>query len=80
MYRKKLIEDKLKKIDAKTGDRIKIITKKIEREGVLMPSHQFSDDDIITIKLDNGYNIGLAAEEDTKIILLKKHKNISKKT
>ncbi len=35
-----------------------------------MPHHKFSDDDIITIKLDNGYNIGIAVDKDTKITLL----------
>ena len=52
----------------------------MKKEGILMPHHQFSDDDIITIKLDNGYNIGLAADKDTKITLLEKHKDSAKKS
>jgi glutamyl-tRNA(Gln) amidotransferase subunit D len=52
----------------------------MKKEGVLMPHHQFSDEDIITIKLDNGYNIGLAVDNDTKITLLKKHKVVDKKS
>jgi len=80
MYRKKFIEDLLKTINAEDGDRISIENKKMKKEGVLMPHHQFSDEDIITIKLDNGYNIGFAVDNDTKITLLEKHKVIEKKS
>jgi len=78
MHRKKVIEDKLKAINAEDGDRIQIDTKTTKKEGILMPHHQFSDEDIITIKLDNGYNIGLAIDKDTKITLLEKQKEVSK--
>ena len=74
MSRKKFIDDKLKAAKIETGDKIKIETKKITQEGVLMPHHQFSDEDIITIKLKNGYNIGISVDKDTKIKLLEKHK------
>ncbi|MEA2055551.1 MAG: Glu-tRNA(Gln) amidotransferase subunit GatD [Candidatus Thermoplasmatota archaeon] len=78
MSRKKDIGDMLKKIGAKVGDKIIIETKTVKKEGVLMPHHQFSDDDIISIKLDNGYNIGLAIDKDTKIALVEKHKSAVK--
>ena len=80
MSRKKFIEEKLKKANVETGDKIKIETKKVTRKGVLMPHHEFSDEDIVTIKLDNGYNIGLAIDKDTKITLLKKQKKVIKKS
>lgn len=80
MPRKKFIEDKLKDVNAKVGDKIQVETKTMKKEGILMPHHQFSDDDIITIKLDNGYNIGLAADKNTKITLLEKQKTITKKS
>ncbi len=80
MCRKKFIEDLLKTINAEDGDRILIENKKMKKEGILMPHHQFSDEDIITIKLDNGYNVGLAVDNGTKITLLEKHKVIEKKT
>jgi glutamyl-tRNA(Gln) amidotransferase subunit D len=80
MPRKKFIEDKLKEVNAKVGDKIQVETKTMKKEGILMPHHQFSDDDIITIKLDNGYNIGLTADKDTKIALLEKQKTITKKS
>ena len=80
MSRKKLIEDKLKAINAEVGDKIQVETKTMKKAGILMPYHQFSDNDIITIKLDNGYNIGLAADKDTKITVLEKHKNSTEKS
>ncbi len=76
---KKYIKEKLGEEKIETGDKIKIQTKNVKREGILMPHHEFSDDKIVTIKLDNGYNIGLEITEDTKISLLKKNKKIAKK-
>jgi len=80
MSRKKFIEDKLKEIDAELGDEIQIIKKTDKKKGVLMPHHEFSDDGIITIKLKNGYNIGIAVDQKTEINLVKKHKETVKKT
>lgn len=80
MSRNKLIEDKLKKINAQVGDRIQVATKKAKKEGILMPRHQFSDEGIITIKLDSGYNIGISVDKDAKITLLEKHKVVSKES
>jgi glutamyl-tRNA(Gln) amidotransferase subunit D len=79
MSRKKFIEDKLKEIDAEAGDEIQIIKKTDKKKGILMPHHEFSDDDIITIKLKNGYNIGIAVDQKTEINLVKKHKETIKK-
>jgi glutamyl-tRNA(Gln) amidotransferase subunit D len=79
MTQNKLIKEKLDKIGAKTGDRISVETKRVKKEGVLMPHHQFSDPYIINIKLDNGYNIGISADKNTKIILVKKNKTSVKK-
>ena len=79
MAQKKFITEKIKKAKAEVGDKIKIENKKVKKEGVLMPHHQFSDEDIVTIKLDNGYNIGIAIDKDTKISLVSKHKIVKKK-
>ncbi len=46
----------------KPGDRIRVSMDGQDFEGILMPRHGFSGDDILTIKLDNGYNIGLRAD------------------
>jgi len=79
MPRKKFIEDKLKRIGAEVGDAIAVVIKKDRHEGILMPHHDFSDEDIINIKLKNGYNIGIAIDEDSEIALIKKHKAAEKK-
>jgi glutamyl-tRNA(Gln) amidotransferase subunit D len=47
----------------KPGDRIRLTLQDGARfEGILMPRHSFSGQDILTVKLDNGYNVGLLAE------------------
>ncbi|PNX48380.1 MAG: glutamyl-tRNA(Gln) amidotransferase subunit D [Thermoplasmata archaeon M11B2D] len=78
MPRKKEIEEKLRAINAKTGDVIRIIRNTEQHEGVLMPRHEFSQEDIITIKLKTGYNIGIAVDEKTQITLVQKQKIIEK--
>ncbi|MBN1862010.1 MAG: Glu-tRNA(Gln) amidotransferase subunit GatD [Candidatus Thermoplasmatota archaeon] len=78
MPRKKEIDDKLKAINAEIGDSIRIIQDNKHYEGVLMPHHEFSDDDIITIKIKTGYNIGIAVDRKTEIILIQKQKPIKK--
>ncbi len=42
------------------GDRIKVESKEYSVEGELMPKTEVSAEDIIIIKLDSGYNIGMA--------------------
>jgi glutamyl-tRNA(Gln) amidotransferase subunit D len=80
MSRKKEIEEKLKTVNANIGDIIRIIRNDEQHEGVLMPHHEFSDDDIITIKLKTGYNIGIAVDKKTEILLVQKQKTIEKQT
>ena len=57
----------------KVGDLIKIKTSNAEYEGNLMPS---LNKDIITLKLKNGYNIGIEKSRIKNINLLKKHKEL----
>ncbi|MFW6375600.1 MAG: Glu-tRNA(Gln) amidotransferase subunit GatD [Thermoplasmatota archaeon] len=61
------------------GDRIKIEDKERSYEGILMPHHRFSDEDIITIKLDNGYNIGYKINGNTEVDLIQKREGIKSK-
>lgn len=75
---KTIIQEKLDKISAHIGDRIKITKKDKHYEGVLMPHHDFSDDDIITIKMNTGYNIGVAVDQHTDITLVEKQKTKEK--
>lgn len=73
-----LIEEKIKKAKIETGDRVLVESKSMKKEGILMPHHDFSDEDIITIKLDNGYNIGIKVDINTKISLVEKGKKLAK--
>ncbi len=57
----------LERSKADPGDAV-VVTAKGERyEGVLMPHHGFSGEDILTVKLGNGYNIGIAVEDVTEL-------------
>jgi len=60
MYSKK-IEGFLKKNGISVGDRIEITSDKGTFEGLLMPRIR-GEEDILVIKLDNGYNIGITFE------------------
>ncbi len=50
-----------------TGDRVKVSTEGSTYEGVLMPRAAQGNTDVIVLKLDNGYNLGIAYDEDTDI-------------
>lgn len=57
MYSKRL-QDKFEEKGIEVGDRIKVK----EREGRLMPKPGTGDEEIINLKLDSGYNVGLEPE------------------
>ena len=57
------------------GDKVKIISKTEEKEGILMPS---TDKDIVLLKLDSGYNVGFN-KKDVKVELIEKKKEIKLK-
>jgi glutamyl-tRNA(Gln) amidotransferase subunit D len=54
----------------KAGDKIKVITKDREYEGILMPL----ESDNVVIKLANGYNIGIDKKKIKKIEILESYK------
>jgi|TARA_B110000438_G_scaffold42253_1_gene42055 glutamyl-tRNA(Gln) amidotransferase subunit D len=58
---------------AEVHDKVKIETKTLTYEGLILPKHKFSGEHIIMIKLDNGYNIGVSTE-DAKMTILSKAK------
>jgi len=45
---------------ADQGDTVVVHAKGGQYEGVLMPHHGFSGEDIVTVKLPSGYNVGIA--------------------
>lgn len=65
-------------MDFEQGDLLEIKNKKGTFRGILMPKHAFSGDDIIILKLENGYNIGLKIDEETEIRLISKKKESGK--
>ncbi|PMP74219.1 MAG: Glu-tRNA(Gln) amidotransferase GatDE subunit D [Aciduliprofundum sp.] len=65
-------------MDFETGDLVEIKNKKGIFRGIVMPRHAFSGEDIIILKLDNGYNIGIKVDDETKIKIISK--GLSKKT
>ncbi len=55
-------------MNAKPGDRVKVITNDDVREGILMPHEA----DSVVIKLDNGYNIGIERKKVKEIKVVEK--------
>ncbi len=74
------IKKKLKKEKASVLDRVKV--KKGERtyKGTLMPNTEMSNPNCITIKLENGYNIGIENSNDLKIEKIKEKEKKTQKT
>ncbi|MBW2993659.1 Glu-tRNA(Gln) amidotransferase subunit GatD, partial [Candidatus Woesearchaeota archaeon] len=66
---------------AKEGDRVRVITKEEDFEGILMPRPELLGIGITVIKLDNGYNIGIEKKniKSIKVIEAYKPKKTSKK-
>lgn len=60
--------------DIEAGDRIKVEKEEKSYEGILMPHHLFSGEDVITLKLDDGYNIGIKSKESIEVELVEKKK------
>ena len=59
-------------MQASPGDRVRVVAHDgAAFEGLLMPRHAFSGQDILTVKLDNGYNIGVAAAGAEVAVLAK---------
>jgi len=54
------------------GDLVEIKTNYGIYRGILMPKHVFSGDDIIIIKLDNGYNVGIRKDSSFSMKLISK--------
>jgi glutamyl-tRNA(Gln) amidotransferase subunit D len=63
----------LEKAEATQGDSLRVKARGETYEGVLMPHTSFSGEDIVTIKLGTGYNIGIAVEDIEAIEVTAKH-------
>ncbi|MGM0405854.1 MAG: Glu-tRNA(Gln) amidotransferase subunit GatD [Thermoplasmatota archaeon] len=58
--------------DVEVGDIIKVKNGVKIYKGTLMPHHRFSKDEIITLKREDGYNIGVEIEENTDVELIRR--------
>ncbi len=63
----------LDKARADQGDAVAVTARGETYAGVLMPHHGFSGEDILTVKLGNGYNIGIAIAEIMDVTVTSKH-------
>jgi len=70
------VELLLKSKKIKVGDRIRLEKANLTYDGILMPRIELGDPSVISIKLDNGYNIGIKFDKSVKIRLMEKGKPI----
>ncbi|OGS42226.1 MAG: glutamyl-tRNA(Gln) amidotransferase subunit D [Euryarchaeota archaeon RBG_16_62_10] len=57
----------LESAGAEIGDIVEVQNGDERRSGILMPHHDFSGPDMLTLKLANGYNIGVRVSGETKV-------------
>ena len=57
---------------AELGDVIDVRIGEVVQSGILMPHHDFSSPSIVTLKLPNGYNIGVRVDKDAKVKVVSK--------
>jgi glutamyl-tRNA(Gln) amidotransferase subunit D len=64
----------LVKAEAQVGDVLEV--RRAEDDGVdrglLMPHHEFSDEDIIVLKLPNGYNVGVRVDAGSQVTVVER--------
>ena len=63
----------LDRAKADQGDAVVVRAKGERYEGILMPHTSFSGEDVLTVKLPNGYNIGIAVGDIESVEVTAKH-------
>ncbi|MEM0385302.1 MAG: Glu-tRNA(Gln) amidotransferase subunit GatD [Nitrososphaeria archaeon] len=66
---KRLLEEN----NVRAGDVIKVITEEREYVGTVIPRYEYASQDFLTLKLLNGYNIGIRFDKILSIKLIEKH-------
>lgn len=74
-----LVGKLLDEANAELGDVIEVRKTKDAQTGILMPHHDFSDASIITLKLPNGYNVGIKVDQNTKAKVVSKREGKNRK-
>ena len=64
--------DVLRSLHAEEGDTVLVKDTGREYRGILMPHHEFSDPDVVVIKLKSGYNVGVKTGPGTTIEIVSK--------
>jgi len=67
-----LVGKVLEAAGAEIGDVIEIRKGEVVQSGILMPHHDFSSELIVTLKLPNGYNIGVRVDKNAKVKVVSK--------
>jgi len=62
----------LKRVGAGEGDLLRVKSGDMEYSGILMPHHEFSQPDILVIKLRSGYNVGIRVSGSVSVEVVKK--------
>src|SRR2546428_12739569 len=63
----------LDRAKADQADAVAVRAKGEHYEGILMPHTSFSGEDVLTVKLPNGYNIGIAVGDIESVDVTVKH-------
>lgn len=66
---KRLLEEN----NVRAGDVIKVITAEREYVGTVIPRYEYASQDFLTLKLLNGYNIGIRFDKILSITLIERH-------
>ncbi len=62
-----ILRERLASKGLSIGDRVRVSRRGAVYEGILMPRHALTGRQIIVVKLDNGYNVGIRVDENTII-------------
>jgi glutamyl-tRNA(Gln) amidotransferase subunit D len=73
------IQKRLNDAKIQVGDTIQVYAADKVYKGILMPHHEFSGSDIVTVKVETGYNIGIEVKDKTEFKLLEKSSEQDKK-
>jgi len=63
----------LVKAEAAAGDTVEVTARGERYRGVVMPHHSFSGNDILTLKLENGYNVGIEVQDISAVHVVQRH-------
>lgn len=64
------LSKKLEALGATEGARLSVVKDGRESVGTLMPHHEFSDPDVLILKMKSGYNVGIRIDDSAQITVL----------